>query len=65
MDTHTEFSMLRWRQILFWPFSSTDYLSAYAEATLKLELYDMVQIDKFHDAAPDIWKNYFEGWMMP
>ena len=44
--------------------SAPDYATAYAEATLKLELYDMVQVDKFYDAGLGDGKNYFEGWLM-
>ena len=45
--------------------SATDSLSANVEMTLKLELYDMVDIKKTQDSKAG-WdkKNYFEGWLM-
>ena len=46
-------------------FSAKNSDSAIVEAILKLELYDMVYVKKYYDAAGNQPKNYFQGWLMP
>ena len=45
--------------------SATDFKSAIVQITLKLELYDMVDVKKQFDKAGYDLKNYLEGWFMP
>ena len=44
--------------------SAWDYSSATVFITLKLELYDMVQVKKNYGSADSCEKNYFEGHML-
>ena len=44
--------------------SATGHNSVHVEATLKLELYDMVWPMKRYSSARHVQKNYFEGWML-
>ena len=45
--------------------SAYDWNTAQIDITLKLDLYDMVDVQKYNDAAMSGWRNSFEGWLMP
>ena len=45
-------------------FSGHDWGAADVEVILKLELYDMVDFGKQHDAANNEALNHFQGWLM-
>ena len=42
-----------------------DYENAHLDITMKLDLYDMVDVRKSHDESIAPSSNYFEGWLMP
>ena len=41
-----------------------DYDNAHLDITMKLDLYDMVDVRKSHDESIAPSRNYFEGWLM-
>jgi len=45
--------------------SGRDYHAAVVETIIKLELHDMVDIQKQHYGASIEERNYFQGWLMP